>query len=82
MFGVICLESEKLLVKALGVLTWLWLVLFHFILMRDQHCRLELAGNHLSVLALQWEDLQKAKAKEKGCWAMMAMACPMRLEAT
>ena len=79
MFGVICFDSSDAFVNVLGVLTWLWLLSFHVILMRDRHCRLELAGNHLSVLALQLEDLQKAEPKEKGCWQQVSMAWPMPL---
>ena len=77
-FEALCLQSEHLMIQILGVVSWLYLFLFHYHFLvvsfgfssLGKHCFAELASSHLSVL------LTSPKVPEEwsggctatGCW--------------
>ncbi|CAK9057642.1 unnamed protein product [Durusdinium trenchii] len=52
-FGFLCFAADNLIVNAVGLISLLWLLMFHAILFRDQAFRQWFAENHVSVLALR-----------------------------
>jgi len=67
LFGALCLQSNYLLLKILGVSSWLYLLFVHVRLLRQQDCVSELAGSYIPVMMALTEassDSQQVEARQ------------------